>query len=185
MAFRVLETAISLIFHRPLKAKKRKFWISALLPYGFIGLTAIALIALTPMAAFFDARLSDTYELAGMDFAPQQIGAVSLRFAGWLGLVLLFTTLYKLMPAVRVSFRLALSGGFTAAVLWEGLRHVLTGYFTHISLVNVVYGSMATTIVALLTIKAASLIVLLGAQVIADLQRSRLLGCPWHEDPEE
>ena len=112
-------------------------------------------------------------------------GGVVLRLVGWLGLVLLFTTLYRVMPATRVSFRLALSGGVTAAVLWEGLRFALTWYFSHLSFINAIYGSMATTIVALVTMEAAALIVLLGAQVIADLQQSLRLGKSWDVDLEE
>ncbi|MEO0017831.1 MAG: hypothetical protein RLZZ522_1114, partial [Verrucomicrobiota bacterium] len=36
-----------------------------------------------------------------------------------------------------------------------------------------------------LTMEAVALILLLGAQVIADLQRNANLGLPWHEDPEQ
>ena len=40
MAFRVLEDAIAIIFHRPLPTLKRKFWVSALIPYLFILIVA-------------------------------------------------------------------------------------------------------------------------------------------------
>ena len=89
------------------------------------------------------------------------------------------------MPVTRISFRLALAGGVTAAVLWELLRTGLVSYFTHLSLVNAVYGSMATTIILLLSMEAAAFIVLLGAQVIAELQRSIRLGMPWWKELEE
>jgi len=38
-------------------------------------------------------------------------------------------------------------------------------------MVNLIYGSFATAVVALLTIDAVALILLLGAQVIAELER--------------
>jgi uncharacterized BrkB/YihY/UPF0761 family membrane protein len=38
-------------------------------------------------------------------------------------------------------------------------------------MVNLIYGSFATVVVALLSIEAAALILLLGAQVIAELER--------------
>ena len=44
---------------------------------------------------------------------------------------------------------------------------------------------MATIIIVLLTLEAVALILLLGAQVIADLQRNANAGIPWHEDPED
>lgn len=185
IAFRVLENAVAIIFHRPIFHRKRKFWVSALLPYLFIGLVAIGLIVLTILTAFVDAVQARTYEIGGVDFTFHQTAAIAMRAGGWLCLVLLFTTLYKVMPATRISFRLALSGGFTAAAMWELLRYLLTEYFAHISLVNAVYGSMATTIIVLLTMEAASVIVLLGAQVIADLQQSIQTKTPWYEDPED
>lgn len=185
VAFRVLENAIGIIFHHPKSTPRRKFWVSALLPYGFIGLIAAGLIVVTSLASVFESVGFGTGALSGSGATLEHIGAGIVRFTGWLGLVLLFTTLYVVMPTTKISFRLALSGGVTAAILWEGLRYLLTGYFLHISFVNAVYGSMATTIIALLTMEAAALIVLLGAQVIADLQRSRRAGVPWYDNPSE
>ncbi len=183
VAFRVLENAIGIIFERPTTVKRRKFWVSALLPYVFIALLGLGLLVLTTVASFFESTYAQTQVLAPFEMEVSQMSGVVLRFAGWLMVVLLFTTLYIAMPSTKISFRLALWGGVTAAILWEGLRYLLTGYFLHISFVSVVYGSMATTIIALLTMEAAALIVLLGAQVIADLQRSRLGNVPWYEDP--
>lgn len=182
MAFRVLENAFAVIFHRKIVPKKRRFWVSALLPYLFIALVAVGLIILTAITAVIESSRGRTYALGGFDFGIQWIARVGLHAAGFLGLVLLFTTLYKVMPVTKISFRLALSGGLTAAVMWEILRNVLVSYFAHLSLVNALYGSMATTIILLLTMEAAALIVLIGAQVIADLQRNIRADVPWHHD---
>jgi uncharacterized BrkB/YihY/UPF0761 family membrane protein len=61
----------------------------------------------------------------------------------------------------------------------------LIGYYAHVSSFNVIYGSMATIVIVLLTLEAAALILLLGAQVIAELQRNANLGIPWHAAPPE
>lgn len=182
MAFRVLENAFAVIFHRKAVPLKRSFWISALLPYLFIALVAVGLIVLTAITAVIQSTAGRTYALGGIDFGVQWMAGIGLYAAGFLGLVLLFTTLYKVMPVTKISFRLALSGGVTAAVMWEILRNVLVSYFAHISMVNAVYGSMATTIILLLTMEAAALIVLIGAQVIADLQRNIQADVPWYHD---
>jgi uncharacterized BrkB/YihY/UPF0761 family membrane protein len=63
-----------------------------------------------------------------------------------------------------------LIGGITATVLWEITRRVLVWYYATLSMVNVIYGSFAKTVVALLITEAISLILLLGAQVIAELE---------------
>lgn len=184
VGFRVLENAFAIIFHRPVPALKRKFWVSALLPYLFIGFVALGLIVITALTAWLQRSGGFTYQFAGIDFAAGRAFGIVIYLAGLLGLVLLFTMLYKMMPMIKVSFRLALAGGATAAVLWELLRHLITRYFESISYVGAIYGSMATTIIVLLTFEIAAVIVLLGGQVIADIQRSQSEGKPWHEDPE-
>lgn len=185
IAFRVLENAIAIIFHQPMRTMRRRFWVSALLPYLFIGLVALGLVVLTALTAFLDTSEGRTYALGSLDFTLFRLAGTLLYLMGFFGLVLLFTTLYKLMPTTAISFRLALSGGLTAAILWEILRHLLVGYFTTMSFVSSIYGPIATTVIVLLTMEAAALIVLLGAQVIADLERSISAGTPWYEDSDE
>ena len=63
-------------------------------------------------------------------------------------------------------------GGITATFLWELMRHILVWYYSSLSLVNLIYGSLATTIIALLSIEVAAIILLLGAQVIAEFERN-------------
>jgi membrane protein len=87
------------------------------------------------------------------------------------GSALMLTALYMVLPASHVTFRRALAGGVAATALWELVRHILVWYFATLSLVNVVYGSLATTVIVLLTLEAAALLLLLGAQVISELER--------------
>ncbi len=183
-AFRVLEDAFAIIFHRPLPELKRKFWVSALMPYFFILIVAAGLIGITAVNAFIDARSMKNPDPAGMDLLLSRHVSQIIYCTGLLCLVLLFTLFYKIMPVIRVSFRRALIGGLAATIMWEIVRHLLVAYYAKFSAVNVIYGSMATIIIVLLTMEAIALILLLGAQIIADLQRSSDAGVPWHEDPD-
>jgi len=185
MAFRVLADAISIIFHRPLPTLKRKFWVSALMPYLFILIVAAGLIVVTSVNAIMDAqgRLGVPIPVFG-EMIQHHFGLI-IYGIGVLSLVLLFTLFYIIMPVAKVSFQRALAGGVTAAILWEMARHLLVAYYTQVSIVNVIYGSMATIIIVLLTLEAVAVILLLGAQVIADLQRNANAGLAWYEDPEE
>jgi membrane protein len=185
MAFRVIEDSIAIIFHRPLPTLKRKFWVSALMPYLFILIVAGGLILVTSVNAIIDARSQLTRPFPALDRVIDNHTGHIIYLTGVLGLVLLFSLFYKIMPVAKVSFRRALAGGLTAAILWEITRHLLVAYYTKVSIVNVIYGSMATLIIALLTLETVALILLLGAQVIADLQRSANAGVSWHEDPDE
>jgi len=184
MAFRVLEDAIAFIFHRPLPCLKRRFWVSALMPYLFILIVSAGLIIVTSANAIIDAQPRFGYSFPALTALLYENTGRILYLTNFCSLVLLFSLFYKIMPTARVSFHRALAGGLTAAILWEFTRHLLVAYYKNISVVNVVYGSMATIIVVLFTLEAVALILLLGAQVIAELQRNANAGIPWHEDPE-
>lgn len=183
-AFRVLEDAFSMLFERPLPTLRRKFWVSALLPFVFIVLISIGLLAITFLHFLIGSRGWLVSLVPGMqDVLTSHAGKI-LYFAGVLGLFLLFSMFYKIMPVARISTRLAFAGGFTATLLWEVARQLLGVYYAKFSMVNLIYGSMTTLIVVLLTLEVIAMILLLGAQVIAELQRNVNLGIPWHVDPD-
>ena len=68
-----------------------------------------------------------------------------------------------------------------ATVLGEVPRRILTYWFTNLSLVKSIYGTLATGVIVLLTLEVATVIILLGAQVIAELERSADADLPWYQ----
>ena len=56
-------------------------------------------------------------------------------------------------------------------MLWEISRHVLVWYLATLSQVRTVYGSLTTAIIVLLTLEIAAIVLLFGAQVIAEYER--------------
>jgi YihY family inner membrane protein len=90
---------------------------------------------------------------------------------GLFGEILVLTSIYLVMPVGRLSLSHALVGGVTAALLWEIARHVLVWYFSTLSQVNVVYGSMTTAIVVMFSLEIGATLLLFGAQVIAEYER--------------
>ena len=89
----------------------------------------------------------------------------------WAGEIAVLTAIYLVMPVGRLSWRHALIGGVTAALLWEITRHVLVWYYNTMSQVSVVYGSLTTAIVVLLSLEIAATLLLFGAQVISEYER--------------
>jgi len=83
----------------------------------------------------------------------------------------MLASIYFVMPVGRLSWRHALIGGVSAAVLWEISRHLLVWYLTTLSQVQTVYGSLTTAIVVLLSLEIAAIVLLFGAQVIAEYER--------------
>ncbi|GGY78432.1 YihY/virulence factor BrkB family protein [Marinobacter zhanjiangensis] len=168
-AFRMLEDSIAIIFHRP-ENPHRSFWYSAVLPFAFMLVLGIGLLTLTLVFAF----VNTLYEEPGL----------ILYLLSFISVFLMFSATYKVMPIVRISPRRAVVGGLVAAILWEATRLVMMYYFLNISFVNVIYGSLATIIVLLISLEVGSVILLLGAQVIAELERSERAGIPWHSSPD-
>jgi membrane protein len=99
------------------------------------------------------------------------VSGALLYLIGFAGEVFVLTSVYMVMPVGRLSMRHALIGGVTAAVLWELTRHLLRWYFATLSQVNVVYGSLTTSIMVLLSLEIAATLLLLGAQVISEYER--------------
>jgi YihY family inner membrane protein len=171
LAFTVLENAMSMIFfHRRLQ-QQRHYLVSAVLPYVYILLLAAGFLVVSLMAGWLHQHSSDTPTLIGIDINMTSTTATTLYLLGVLGEVLLLTSFYLVMPVGRLAWSHALIGGIAATLLWEGTRHVLVWYFTKLSFVSIIYGSLATTIIILLSFEFAAIILLLGAQVIAEYER--------------
>jgi YihY family inner membrane protein len=114
---------------------------------------------------------AESLTLFGHSWSLGGVSGALLYLIGLGGEVLVLTAIYMVMPVGRLTLRHALPGGITAALLWEITRHALVWYFSTLSQVEVVYGSLATAIVALLSFELAATVLLLGAQVIAEYER--------------
>jgi len=172
MAFTVLENAMAIIFSHRARKHRRHLLISAIIPYAYIFLLGIGLLIITIVAGALGALSDKHLILLGWDLSLEGTSRFMLYLSGMVGMVIMLTSLYLVMPVGRIPIRYALAGGVTAAVLWEIIRHILVWYYSTISLVNVIYGSLATAVVALLSIEIAVIILLLGAQVIAEFEHS-------------
>jgi len=171
MAFTVLENAMSVIFFHRVSIHRRHFLVSALIPFLFIVLLGLGVLTVTFISGALQTLEHETILVLGLVWELDGASAQVLYLLGILGLTLMLTAFYLVMPVGRIALRHALAGGITAALLWELTRHLLVWYFSTLSLVNLVYGSLASAVVVLLSFEAAALIVLFGAQVIAEFER--------------
>ncbi|QNI02472.1 YihY/virulence factor BrkB family protein [Halomonas sp. SH5A2] len=184
-AFRMLEDALAIIFHAPETPHiKRSAWVSVMLPYAFMLVLGAGLMALTLVVTLASSLNTMVLAIFERELPLARFSEPVLNLISFFGVFLLFSAIYKVLPVVRIALRRAVVGGFVAALLWEGVRLLLVYYFTHISLVNAVYGSLATLVIVLLSLEIGAIILLLGAQVIAELERNTRRGLPWHIDPD-
>jgi YihY family inner membrane protein len=171
IAFTVLENAMSVIFFHRVRIKRRHFLISAIIPYVYILVLGLGILLVSFITGAIETLENKQLIIFGLRLSLEGTSGVALYILGIIGEVLLLTSLYLVMPVVRITFRRALIGGIAATILWEITRRVLVWYYSVISVVNLIYGSFATAVVALLSTEAVALILLLGAQVIAELER--------------
>ena len=171
LAFTVLENALCIIFKHRVEIHRRHFLVSAIIPYVYILLVGIGFLVVSVMAGWLHAIEASNVSLMGVTFNFGSVPDMAIYGLGVVGEILLLTSVYLVMPLGRLAPSHALIGGVVAAILWEITRHTLVWYFSTLSFVNVIYGSFATAIVILISLEFAAIILLLGAQVIAEYER--------------
>ena len=159
------------IFLQRWRVQRRNFLISAIIPYAYIFLMGLGIVLVSFIVEAIEILESRNLTILGWSLNFGSATGVVLYILGILGEVLMLTSIYLVMPIVRITFRHALIGGVTATILWEITRRLLVWYFAVLSMVNLIYGSIAAAVFALLSVEAVALILLLGAQVIAELER--------------
>ena len=171
LAFTVLENAMHVIFFHRVKQRRRRFLVSALLPYLFILFVGTGLLIVTLVSGALKQLGAHSIVWFGDVVSLKETSTALLYLVGVGGEILLLTAIYLVMPVGRLSFRHALIGGVTAALLWEVTRHLLVLYYETMSQIQVVYGSLTTAIAALLSVEIGAIVLLLGAQVISEYER--------------
>ena len=173
IAFTVLESAMSVIFFHRVRTRRRHFFLSAIIPYAYILLFGLGILLVSFIAGAIETHSNRPLVIFGWSLSLEGPSFFALYFIGIVGEILLLTSFYLVMPMVRITFRHALMGGTIATVLWEITRRVLVWYYSVLSSVNLIYGSFATSVIALLSLEAIAVIILLGAQIIAELERRK------------
>ncbi|HVL55092.1 MAG TPA: YhjD/YihY/BrkB family envelope integrity protein [Burkholderiaceae bacterium] len=182
LAFTVLENAMSVIFFHRVRVRRRHIMISAVMPYLFVLIVGTGLLIVTIVAGALRWIGAHDVLLFGGAHSLDRLSALLLYALGVGGEILLLTAIYLVMPVGRISWRHALIGAGVAALLWEITRHAIAWYFTTISQIQVLYGSFATAIMVLLSVEIGAIVLLLGAQVIAEFERIR--AHPLDEPPQ-
>ena len=194
LAFTVLENAMSVIFNHRVVVRRRHYLVSALIPYAYILCLGVGLLLVTLVAGSLQAAGPVTGPDTGPDIGPTlgsfawahwlagQLPGLLLYLLGLAGEVFVLASVYLVMPAGRPTLAHALWGAVVAAALWELSRHALVWYFSTLSQIGTVYGSLTTAIAVLLSLEVAATLLLLGAQAIAEFER---LGISRRLDPPQ
>ena len=169
-------------FFAPRRRAPPAFHRVLLLPFGYIFFIGVVLFVGTFVLTDVTIGASQL-EIFGRSWSLSGASHVVLYTVGFVTEILLISAIYYFMPVGRLSLRHALIGGASATLLWELIRHGLRWYFGTLSQVSVVYGSLTTAIIVLLSFEVAATVLLLGAQVIAEYERIDTGGKPPEPEP--
>ena len=171
MAFNVLQAAFDLIFRHRTRFRRRSTLLALAMPYLFALALAVGFVLLSVATGAIRALESRELALAGASVPLSGLSATLVAVVGFAAEVMLLTAFYYVIPVGVLRIRDALVGALLVAGVWELLRRLLAWYFASVSLVNVVFGSIGAVVVLLLLMEVGALVILLGAQVIAEYER--------------
>lgn len=157
--FSHLESSLNVIWNAPRRAvwSRRLRGLAGVLILGTLFIVAIALSAL-PALPFLD---QDNPRLAVLDLG---IGVVAE--------ILLLWFIYRWLPNTPVRFVSAFAGAVLAALLWEAAQFGFRVYLTSgLANFGAVYGTLASVIGLILWAYLTGIILFLGAEFSAALQR--------------
>jgi membrane protein len=167
--FSSLEFAMGVVYR---VEERRPFWRSKLLALSMIPASALIFFLSLFVTAF--ARIMQDYRLTffGLNLLDSGwIGFLVGYFLPFLGLVLAFTAIYKVIPNTRISFRHALAGGTSCAFLFEIAKHFFTWYISRSQQYNVIYGSLEAIVILVVWAFYSSIILLFCAEVVSAYRR--------------
>jgi membrane protein len=93
--------------------------------------------------------------------------------------------LYFLAPNVKQRFKATLPGAFITVVVWDGLSYLLGIYFQHFAHFNRTYGTLAGLVAMMIWLYWTSFILLVGAELNAELAKESSKGSIESKDAEE
>ena len=171
LTFSALNQAMAVIFGHRDMADQRSSLLSLLLPYAFVALLGVGLLAVTLISISVQTLVPESGVIFGRDWYLPGLSGTLLRLLGLATEALMIAAIYHFLPVGRIALRYALVGGITATALWEIIRHVLVWYFNGLSNASVVYGSLTSAVIILFSLEIAATLLLLGAEVIAEYER--------------
>ncbi|MBL8420404.1 MAG: YihY family inner membrane protein, partial [Dechloromonas sp.] len=142
LTFSALNQAMAVIFDHRNLGDQRSSLLSLLLPFGFVALLGIGLLAVTLISVSVQTLMPENLVLFGRNWTLRGLSGTLLYLLGLTAETLIIAAIYHFLPVGRIAVRYALVGGLTATALWEIIRHLLVWYFTSLSNASVVYGSL-------------------------------------------
>ena len=153
----------------------RPFYIAKLRHLGMalgVGFLFLLSVSMATFAQIVD-RLSESFDVAGLQTAAGALVTIGLRAVSLLLVFAIFLLLYKAMPNTRTFWRYIWLGAVVAAVLFEVAKNLFILYMERFASYQEVYGSIGTVMAFLLWAYVSSMILILGAEISSEYGRMR------------
>jgi YihY family inner membrane protein len=161
------EHAMDVIFRVP---KKRHFLFSLLWTLFIVTLVIFFWVVSFTVSSL--ASMLPHFPVTLFDIGLKRWVAISLGYiAPFILIMFTATTVYKIVPHVKVGLKNAFYGALLFTVLGEGAKHLFTWMVKHVSYIGTIYGSLTTFIIFLLWMYYVSCIFLLGGEFVNSLSR--------------
>jgi membrane protein len=152
-----------------------------------VTVVTVVLLTLSAAAVVFTGALARRVgDVIGVGSTAVQVWDIAKWPVMALVVVVILAILYWAGPNVRQPGpRWVSPGGVVAVVLWLIVSGLFALYVTNFSSYNKTYGALASVIVFLVWLWLTNLVILLGAELNAELERSRQIagGHPEDEEP--
>jgi membrane protein len=172
--FTFLENALNRAWAVP---RKRTFWESRIRSIGLLVMGGALLVISSGFTILVSAARSRTTEIASVYARDQLLDWLQssiLLLVGFLLVILVYTVTFKLMPDIKVSWKEALPGAIVSSLSWEVAVYIFAKMVPHFDYQRV-YGQIGVIITLLVWVYTSCLIMLLGANFSAQLQRVALV----------
>jgi membrane protein len=130
------------------------FSVGILIIFGSIGLAVLGAVT--------------SYRVPYLQLSPSDLPGFVFFLANvlpFLGVIVVVTLLYLILPNRRLHLRDVLPGAMVAAIAWEALRRLFGFYLDHMAKYDMVYGSLSGIVGFLFWIYVSALLFLVGAEV--------------------
>ena len=165
--FYSIEHAMNTIFNVP---KKRHFLLSIFWTILILTLLIVFLFLSFVLSSAAGFLKESTLNIIGIEIG-YKAGIFFRYIVPFLLVLSIFTAVYVIMPAVKVSMKHAFKGAMFVTILWELARNVFTWYVKNVVHFGTIYGSLTTFILFLLWMYYLSCIFLLGGEFVKNLSR--------------
>jgi len=149
--------------------QKGRLWIRRRLLALPIAIMALILIAISLLLSTTWSLLNRLEFLDGIGWFMQIISLAIILVLN----TLFFSLIYWSLPSAQLRWREMLPGALLASVLWEVAKALFTVYLSHLSLFNVIYGSVAAIAAFLIWAYLSGCIVLFCGELNAEYTRRR------------